>query len=74
MLIISNFPFIAQEGQISNEKYNHVSVNVDIKPGYSNSLGSASIGMRPSLWERTSSCTSDVLFAMYTLSIAMVGT
>lgn len=59
---------------MSNKKYNHVCVSIDTRPGYSNSLGSALIGMRPNLWERTSSCTIDVLFAIYTLSIAIVGT
>lgn len=40
----------------------------------SNSLGSIRIGMRLNLWERTSSGMSDVLFAISTLSMAIVGT
>ena len=54
---------------------NYHVIEIRVKPErYSNSLGSTLRGMRPNLWASTSSCITDVLFAMKTFSIAIVGT
>jgi len=56
------------------KKIYHVN-EIRVKPErYSNSLGSTLMGMRPNLWASTSSWITDVLFAMKTFSIAIVGT
>ena len=54
---------------------NYHVIEIRVKPErYSNSLGSTLMGMRPNLWASTSSWITDVLFAMKTFSIAIVGT